>query len=594
MNNSIRTAAKTMAAVIAAGAMAVAPVAGTINFGAMTAMAGQTTAGKPAQTDTGTITIKNIENGATVKLYQIISANWKSNGDFNAWTVDSKAETFVSKNSDDTYKVNVQNLSADINTTSKGWSVATASDGTTQLTATSNGEATGVVFNNVKPGTYLALVTPPEAKKVETYIYNPMLISVDYQDNNLHNGSVDANTDSDSNLATVTYAKRKPVSLTKKITNPDTKWGEETNSSTVADGDDLQVGDTQNFTLTTAFPDYRGYSSSADIKFEISDNQDAGFNKPTTDPVVKVGGTAYAATVDGTVNFTIKYGTFANEPINDAGYGEFTESTTGNDFKISFTRAFLDAHPGASVTVEYSSVLNKDATQKLSANDNDVTLTYTNDYTGDTKVKDDHTYDYSFPVDVKKVDTDGTTVPTSNVESERAQFKIERMMKSTSGSLVADSASGHVAYGTDTNEPAILTVNEQGMLTFNHLDEGYYKITEERAPKGYTKNTEAFYIKITPLNSDKTEGYNSDGTISDWKVERVNENGEVFADGTTTTATFTAHTTTNGANDLLTVKDTKVTGLPSTGARSALILTIAGIAVMITVMAASRRKKIAD
>ena len=44
----------------------------------------------------------------------------------------------------------------------------------------------------------------------------------------------------------------------------------------------------------------------------------------------------------------------------------------------------------------------------------------------------------------------------------------------------------------------------------------------------------------------------------------------------------------------LTVKDTPFHGLPSTGARSALILTIAGIAVMITVMAASRRKKIAD
>ena len=63
----------------------------------------------------------------------------------------------------------------------------------------------------------------------------------------------------------------------------------------------------------------------------------------------------------------------------------------------------------------------------------------------------------------------------------------------------------------------------------------------------------------------------------------------------TSSASLTAHTTiTDTTHDTLTVGDTKMSGLPSTGARSALILTIAGIAVMITVMAASRRKKIAD
>ena len=66
MKNSIKTAAKTMAAVIAAGAMAVAPVAGTINFGAMTAMAAeQTVASK----------ITGLQGGEKIHAYQIIKAN---------------------------------------------------------------------------------------------------------------------------------------------------------------------------------------------------------------------------------------------------------------------------------------------------------------------------------------------------------------------------------------------------------------------------------------------------------------------------------------------------------------------------------------
>lgn len=580
MNNSIKAAAKTMAAVIAAGAMAVAPVAGTINFGAMTAMA--------ETTGNATVQITGLASGDTVRLYRIVG--WDATN--VKWAAESKysAEEVSIDADGSNLKVAMSSVVSKINTA-----------GTTSAEATGNANESGTYTSkNLSAGVYIAMVTPANS----TDIYNPMIVSVSNGATGLDGGILPVVTN--GSIATIdgqyladetgftdkAYAKKSSPSLTKKITNPDGNGqGVKTEDSDTAGskvtGDDLQVGDSQTFTITVKVPDYRGFNNldASKLTFTLDDNQDTGFNKPTSDPTIKIGD----ATVDGKY-YTLTYGHFANEPT-ETTYGNFTAATengaASEDFQIKFNKDFLLANPGATVTVVYSSVLNNTATQGTVANDNVVKLTYTNSNQANPTTGEltGHTYDYSFPVTVIKAD--GSTrqaITGQDSENDRAAFTIERQQLNTTTNKLETytGSTDHAVYPTnDTVDKNTVTVGkDDGKATFNHLDEGFYKITEARAPKGYNKTTNPFYIKIS------TTYNNNDGTLARYTISYVDETGTEFATGTKTPGSF--------ENNTLTVYDTPLQGLPSTGARSALILTIAGIAVMITVMAASRRKKIAD
>ena len=578
MNNSIRTAAKTMAAVIAAGAMAVAPVAGTINFGAMTAMAA------PAKTDKGTVVIRNVESGVTVSLYKIIGREWDETAGDQGWKVVDAAKSAVNLTTT-SYTANVQSLTS-LATAGTLGSATTATYADT-ADSTKNVIAGDYYAENLAPGAYFVLVSTSSKTGTINYIYNPMIVTISYdtQSNLTTDNKVDANTNASGDIVTTAYAKRSPISIVKKITNPDGTSGNYSESK--ADGDDLQVGDTQTFSLTTTMPDYRGYNNDngktgtdkKELTFTISDNQDAGLDLVANSVTVTVNSAAATAGTD----YTISYGQFTNDPAATGDrYGtlESGEGKASNDFQIVFTPTYIKAHANESITVTYSSTLNSSATQQSSANDNDVKLTYTNDYNFDTKETSDHTYDYTFPVQVKKVAAENTNTVLS------AGFKIYRMQMNAASTALEEfnttSNANHVAAPV----AEVTTDAQTGLGTFERLDEGYYRIEESTPPTGYSKNTEKFYIKITPE-------YDTDGTLKSYSISQVDAAGQTIQEGVSS-ASFTQTHSTDGTYDVLQVKDTKVTGLPSTGARSALILTIAGIAVMITVMAASRRKKIAD
>lgn len=242
------------------------------------------------------------------------------------------------------------------------------------------------------------------------------------------------------------------------------------------------------------------------------------------------------------------------------------------------------ANPATAVTITYSSVL-VNPTVYNGTNDNNVKLTYTNSNqaTPTVNTKTDKTTDYSFKINVKKVDsTDETKV------LQGAEFKIERQTL-TNDKLVAYTPNDgdHVAFANATAK-----TDNTGLVSFSGLDEGYYKISETKAPDkdaagnsvSYSQNTEAFYIHVKPTwdgNHASITGYTIGYVTDDGKATKTQSSGHLDR-------------AENEGEYTLTVKDTPVNGLPSTGARSALILTIAGIAVMVTVMAASRRRKISE
>ncbi len=581
MNNSIRTAAKTMAAVIAAGAMAVAPVAGTINFGAMTAMAA------PTADDKGTISVSGVGTGATVNAYQIVKAKYSDAG-FEKWEYNGTALA----NADGTYTPTVTEMA----TLVAAIKADTQHTTYTKVELTYNQTSQKYTSSQAPAGEYVVLVE--STGNNDTYVYNPMVVSTSYDKNDTltTNGTADATTNFGS--GDTAYAKRSEIPLTKTITNLDGESGKK--SGTEAQGEDLQVGDTGDFKITSKIPSYS--SAYTNVTFTLTDIQDAGFNAPT-DITVYVGGLddTHKVTENATSTFSItKETTRAQQTDKD---GKVTaKALDTNDFEVSFVSSYILAHTGEDVYVTYKSVLNENAVQANASDDNinqnTVGLVYTKDIFENTDAKEAETYHYTFPVNVfkqaaettadanqdgnKKYTTDGHEI-LSGAKFEITRMHIDTTEGNTKGKLVAYTDTEHVAYPgteakTDTKE---VTTDADGKAVFNDLDEGYYMIKETQAPSGFSTNTEAFYIKITPT-------YGDDGKLASYSVTQVGDDGQATSIPQNSTGSV------DDSTDTLTVNDTPMAGLPSTGARSALILTIAGIAVMITVMAASRRKKIAD
>ena len=583
MNNSIQAAAKKMAALIGAGALAISPVAATINMTTVTAFADKNT--DTADTKVST-KIKGLDAGVKVYAYQIIKANYDSG--FTGYDfVNADVATVLGK-TDAGADITVSNIGdSGVLTKAKVDALATAILSTngslstlTSTTATAGDD--GVATLSLGAGTYVVLVSD---ESNATHVYNPIVISnayasqaitvdgTQYAADTLVPGvlSYDGTYYSDG-----TTAKKTNIDITKQIAQADDQKGQVTNKDTgdYAHGDDLQVGDTGHFTITTQIPLYSDAYKAKTLHFDVVDNQEDGKFSAASNIVVKVGDANAIAGTDYTLNAT---GTVTDGKFT----GDATDAATkGIDFQVVFTDTFIKANIGKPVVITYDSVLQAGADQKLEANEDTATVTYTNDVFEHQTSDSDTVYEYSFPITVLKTDQDGAAITgDKNDTSKQATFSITRVtLADKTFTEVTAETGDKVAY-----KPASATTDETtGKVTFNNLDEGYYKIVETKAPSGYALNTNPKYIKVEPLT------YDSDGKLTTYKITEVDSTGTAI-----TTDTAVSHDSTSDVYTL-TVKDSPVSALPSTGARSALILTIAGSAVMVTVMAASRKKKMAE
>ena len=540
-----------------------------------------------ASTDTGVLKVSGVGKGATVKAYKIVKANYNDSG-FTGW------EAVIAYSISDTTtwmptasELNniVKQITAE-NSTVTTDVVTLTYDETTQTYASPAAGQDGAAT----AGEYVVLVEKTDS--ADALVYNPAVVSTYYDGSTLVSeptGNQIVAIDKNHSFGTGNdaYVKASEITVTKKIANPDgdasgNKTGE--GEAARADGDDLQVGDTGDFEIKTKIPSYS--SAYKNLKFELTDTQDDGFDAPTS---IKV-------TVAGTVVYDGDNTTQNNTAVEVA--------VNGNDFTVKFkTDEFILANAGKDVVVTYSAKLNRKATQKTAANKDKVELEYTKDIKENTDKKDDTVYEYSFPVDVLKVDSEALTTTedgkTYHQDSDKkyhlalqgAEFTLTRVSPEPAANT------DHVDYG-DTTDKKVATTNEQGIATFNHLDEGIYKIEETKAPtspKTYKASTETFYIKVTPVYytaNDTKDGVpvtNDDiGTLKTYTVTQCNEDGSPKTD--TSDASLEERSNDN-ANDTLVVNDSPAPNLPATGARSALILTVCGAALMITVMAASKRKK---
>lgn len=477
--------------------------------------------------DTGSITIKGVEDGATVTAYKIVQP--AANGDWEA----------VKNNS-------IQNVKTP--TADEIAALAADTSGLTAISVPKEAAGANYVKGDLGPGMYLVLVSKTDGK----YVYNPMIVSVNYDD---LDGEVDANSSFTIGSNTA-YAKRSEPKLDKKITGKPANGN--VTGDTTEQGDTLKVDDDVTFEITTTIPSYSKAYDNNKLKFEISDTLSVGLD-PASNIVVKD----------------------AAGTLTEGAGGDYTLEQSGNTFTIKFTRAYLlSGNAAKSITVTYKSKLNENATSGFDANTNEAAITYSNT-PNTTQDKDKTTYHYTFDID-------------GNVFGNMKGREIVKVgVDQTSGDLITTTTESTITNALEGAEFALLDSNGNqigntvksdgnGLITFKGLDAGNYFLQEKQAPTGYKTDSTKIPVKIEAT-------LNPDGTLASYKVTINGTNATTY---TWNNAGPTATVDKTGDTSLF--NNYKAGNLPSTGGSGIYFYIIVGA---LLIMAAggvyiySRRKQ---
>ena len=328
------------------------------------------------------------------------------------------------------------------------------------------------------------------------------------------------------------YAKSTITNFNKSIV--DSSTGNE-------NADDAAIGDTVTYQIDTYMPKYsKAYgdvkgTEYKELQFVITDTLSAGLTPcEASDVTVKVD------------NIEITTG--------------FNVDVTGQVITVDFTEDGIRTNGGKDIQITYTAVINEDALVDQNANMNDARLDFTNDPSGTTDFKRDITYHHTFEFDVKKVNEKGEIIKDAQGNPLAAEFKLTR----------TDKVDGEKYVYVEESD-------ENGIITFTGLDAGTYTLVETKAPTGYQIDTTEREVVISATYDDAT------GEIKSYAIKIADATVESWTKGATTST-----------NQLLSIMNTKLIALPSTGGIGTTIFTVAGCGIMIAAaffFFASRKKE---
>lgn len=492
----------------------------------------------PTADDKETATVNNVESDATVTAYQIVKANYDTNGFTGYSAVEGVTIADATKpTSSEVTAIATEIMNKTLSLKSVIMDEGTETNGYASYTA------------DLNAGYWIVLVKGTDLVEV----YNPMLIGVYYNvsgsDDSMATGPVDAN----SNWTLVTedaYAKSTKPTIEKTV-------------GTVDDPQhDVAIGDTVNFTINTAIPSYSDQYET--VKVVISDTLSTGLTLNSDSIRITVGGEEYtpdSALITGT-----------------------------NGFTLTFPSDYALEHDGQDVVITYTAEVNTDAGINFDANTNTAQLEYSNnpEDSNDTQKTEDKTYTYTFGIDadlyassstlnqetseIVKVDEDGNVISTVTEISTTPGENVTEVLNGATFTLT----------NNDTKKVHTATTDIKGKMSFEGLDAGEYTLVETVAPDGFTLDTTEHSVEISAK-------YDSDGKLLEYKITIDGEATSTY------TATYNGETITNIVDGGVTtqIKNTKLSSLPSTGGIGTTIFTIGGCAIMIAAASlffVSRRK----
>ena len=490
-----------------------------------------------AEAPKGTLTVNNTVAGKNLDLYQIFTAT--KSGDNVAYTLNSAYDGFFKTKVDNGSSLSGEALSeaaynyvkaqvgpdgsngAEFAKAILGWilenNATVAATHTTAITA-----ADTTVINNLNYGYYvvypLGATDTSTAPGNETVKSVASLVSVT---------GTDAKVNMKSNYPTVV----------KKVNNKN--------------ADDVNIGDTVTYTLTSKVPDMTGYTS---YVFNFKDTLSAGL---TFKEITSV-------TVGDTTITKVAAGQEANNT--------YTLTHDGQNITITMNN-FLDSNKnntGKEIKVTYTATLNKDAVTGFNPNTNKATVEYSNDPSKNTKgesepsIVDVHTFNFTiFKYYLKNQNNKDDKTGLAN-----AEFELYKANGEVAGDKVNIKKVTDGEYRVATPEEAaeegfksdIIVSGTNGKVLVKGLEAGTYYLRETKAPEGYNKLLSDITVEIKPAYDTTTEKLTS----------------------YTVTYTYNKATDSSTSNNAETSPEVPVenkTGaqLPSTGSKGALMVTLAGI-----------------
>ena len=493
-----------------------------------------------AEASKGTLTVNNTVAGKTLDLYQIFTATKSENN--VAYTLNSAYEGFFKNNtripgsesltgealSEAAYnyvKIQVGTDGSNGAAFAKdimGWILGnTATVEATHTTATTTDTTT--VINNLDYGYYV--VYPLGATDTSTAPGNEAVKSVASL---VSVTGVDATVNMKSNYPTVV----------KKVNDK------------IAD--DVNIGDTVTYTLTSKVPDMTGYTS---YVFNFKDTLSAGL---TFKEITSV-------TVGDTTITKVDAGQEANNT--------YTLTHEGQNITITMNN-FLDSNKnntGKEIKVTYTATLNKDAVTGFDANKNSATVEYSNKPGTDNKgesepsIVDVHTFNFTI---FKYYLKDATKTGLANAEFELYKANEAGDAADTNAKInIVKVKDGEYRQATPEEAAAegfksdVIVSGTDGKVLVKGLDAGTYYLRETKAPEGYNKLLSDITVVINANYDVKT------GKLTSYSVDYTYNGNKT---------TGTAITDKDNSPEVA-VENKTGAQLPSTGSKGALMVTLAGI-----------------
>lgn len=556
---------------------------------AMTMILSMSMAAFAAEAPKGTLTVNNTVAGKTLDLYQIFTAT--KSGDNVAYTLNSAYEGFFQSKITDASALTGEALSekaydyvkTQVGTDGNngaafakdmlGWIL----DSKNNITATKTVEttATSTRISDLAYGYYLVYpkgaTDTSKAPGKQTYTSAASLVNIT---------AATATINMKSNYPTVdkklvsTQTPGNNSITVNGILNP--SWesihqgvldDENAPEDTIAPrgaadekkAGDFAIGDTVTYQLTSKVPDMTGYNS---YTFKFTDTLSTGLDLKAI-LSVKVGDTELKAGKTGDNTYLPTYTKNSD--------GKHTLTLTFNDFYKLYKE-----HTGETITVVYTATLNKDAVIGMNPNTNKAVVEYSNDPksngtgTSEPSIVDVHTFDFTI---YKYYLKDQNKTALANAEFELYKANAAGTAADENAKInIVDEGNGVYRQATpeEASASAKIVSDEDGKVLVKGLKAGTYYLRETKAPEGYNKLLSDIKVEIKPVYDTTT------GKLTSYSVDYT-YNG----------TPITGNAITNKDNSPEVAVENKTGAqLPSTGARTALLLTLAGV-VLFAFMAAS-------